>query len=212
MASPFSRDDARASRDVPDEVLAARVAAQDREAFAELYDRYARRVYLLAAHVLGPARAEDVVQDAFLSLWRRAHRYDSRRSVFAAWFMAVARHRVLDELRRRSLEQRVLAVEPVDQLLAETPDAALGVADAAVLRERDDVLLRALATLPPEQRRAIVLAYFGGLTHVEIAAALGEPLGTVKKRLQLGLRKLHRALAGERPLSAPVRTAERKEA
>jgi len=199
-------------RDVPDEVLAARVAAGDREAFAELYDRYGRRVYLLAAHVLGPARAEDVVQSAFLSLWRSAGRYDSSRSAFSPWFMAVARHRVLDELRHRSVEQRVLAVEPVDQLFAEAPDTSPDVADVVARRERDDRLVRALANLPAEQRRAIVLAYFGGLTHVEIAAALGEPLGTVKKRLQLGLRKLHGALSGERPLRAEVRTPERKEA
>jgi RNA polymerase sigma-70 factor (ECF subfamily) len=85
------------------------------------------------------------------------------------------------------------------------------VLDVVSRRERDDALLRALATLPPEQRRAIVLAYFGGLTHVEIAAALDEPLGTVKKRVQLGLRKLHRAL-GERPLEAAVRSPEGKEA
>jgi RNA polymerase sigma-70 factor (ECF subfamily) len=211
MAPPLADDGARGSSEFADEVLAGRVAAGDRAAFAELYDRYARRVYVLAAHVLGRARAEDVVQDAFLALWRNAHRYDSRRSAFATWFMAVARHRVLDELRRRVIEQRVLAVEPVDQLLAEMPDASPGVADVVSRRERDDDLLRALAGLPPEQRRAIVLAYFGGLTHVEIAAALDAPLGTVKKRLQLGLRKLHRTM-GERPLPAPARTPEKKEA
>jgi RNA polymerase sigma-70 factor (ECF subfamily) len=194
-----------------DEVLAARVAAGDREAFAELYDRYARRVYVLAAHVLGPAKAEDVVQDAFLALWRSAHQYDARRAAFATWFIAVARNRMLDELRGRGVEQRVLAVEPVDQLLAELPDASPDVADVVSRRERDDTLLEALAALPPEQRRAIVLAYFGGLTHVEIAGTLGEPLGTVKKRLQLGLRKLHAAL-GERPLPTAARTPQRKEA
>lgn len=126
--------------------------------------------------------------------------------------MAVARHRVLDELRHRSVEQRVLAVEPVDQLFAEAPDASPDIAEVVARRERDDLLLRALSTLPPEQRRAIVLAYFGDLTHVEIAAALGEPLGTVKKRLRLGLRKLRRALGGERPLRPEARTPERKEA
>jgi RNA polymerase sigma-70 factor (ECF subfamily) len=210
MTPPFPGDDGHGLSELADEVLAARVAAGDRDAFEALYDRYARRVYVFAAHVLGSARAEDVVQDAFLALWRNAHRYDSRRSAFATWFMAVARHRVLDELRRRGFEQRVLAVEPVDKLLAETPGTSPGVADVVSRRERDDTLLQALAALPAEQRSAIVLAYFGGLTHVEIAAALGEPLGTVKKRLQLGLRKLHRAL-GERPLPAAVRTPERKE-
>jgi RNA polymerase sigma-70 factor (ECF subfamily) len=176
-----------------------------------LYDRYARRVYVLAAHVLGPARAEDVVQDAFLALWRHAHSYDSERSAFVTWFMAVARNRVLDALRRRDVEQRVLAVEPVDHLLAQMPDPSPGAADLVSRRERDDELLRAVARLPAEQRRAIVLAYFGGLTHIEIAAALDEPLGTVKKRLRLGLRKLHEAI-GERPLPAVARSPERKKA
>jgi RNA polymerase sigma-70 factor (ECF subfamily) len=209
-AAPLG-DGGHTSATVADEVLAARVAAGDRVAFAELYDRYARRVYVLAAHVLGPGRAEDVVHDVFVALLRDAHRYDARRSRFATWFTAVARHRVVDELRRRSVEQRVLAVEPVEQLLATEPAAAPGVVDVVVRRERDDALLQALAALPPEQRRAIVLAYFGGLTHVEIAAVLGEPLGTVKKRLTLGLRKLRRAL-GERPLPTPVRTPEGREA
>ena len=206
-----SHDGSDAASTPTDEVLATRVAAGDRDAFAELYDRYARRVYVVAAHLLGPARAEDVVQDAFAALWRNAHSYDRRRSAFATWFLAIARHRAVDELRRRRIEQRVLAVEPVDQLLAEAADDSAGVGEVVSRRDRDEALLRALATLPPEQRRTIVLAYFGGLTHVEIAAALDEPLGTVKKRLQLGLRKLHRAL-GERPLEAAVRSPEGKEA
>lgn len=211
MRPPLATDGGRGFAEGTDEVLAACVGTGDRGAFAQLYDRYARRVYVLAAHTLGPARAEDVVQDAFLALWRHAHAYDSERSAFATWFMAVARHRVLDELRRREVEQRVLAVEPVDHLLAQIRDPSPGVADVASRRERDDELLRAVASLPPEQRRAIVLAYFGGLTHVEIAAALDEPLGTVKKRLQLGLRKLHKAV-GERPLPGVARTPQRREA
>src|SRR6266545_1298661 len=162
MASSIGSDDARGSAEFADDVLAGRVAAGDAAAFAELYDRYVRPVYVFAAHVLGPTRAEDVVQDAFLALWRNAHRYDSRRSAFATWFMAVARHRVVDELRHRAVEQRVLAVEPVDQLLSEMPDGLPGVADLVGRRERDEDILRALAGLPAEQRRAIVLAYFGG--------------------------------------------------
>jgi RNA polymerase sigma-70 factor (ECF subfamily) len=211
MGSPLASDGARGSPAGTDEVLAARVGSGDEGAFAQLYDRYARRVYVLAAHVLGPARAEDVVQDAFLALWRHAHSYDSERSAFVTWFMAVARNRVLDALRRRDVEQRVLAVEPVDHLLAQMPDPSPGAADLVSRRVRDDELLRAVARLPAEQRRAIVLAYFGGLTHIEIAAALDEPLGTVKKRLRLGLRKLHEAI-GERPLPAVARSPERKKA
>jgi RNA polymerase sigma-70 factor (ECF subfamily) len=210
MRPPVATDGERGSPEGTDEVLAVRVAHGDRLAFVQLYDRYARRVYVFAAHVLGAVRAEDVVQDVFLSLWRSARRYDSRRSSFATWFMAVARHRVLDELRRSSVERRVVAIQPVEELLSLAPDTSPEVADVVSRHERDDALLDALAVLPSEQRRAIVLAYFGGLTHVEIAATLGEPLGTVKKRLQLGLSKLRQAL-GERPLAAAVRTPEGKE-
>jgi RNA polymerase sigma-70 factor (ECF subfamily) len=195
-----------------DERLVAQVARGDQEAFARLYDRYVRRVYVFAAHLLGPGRADDVVQDAFVSLWRSAHRYDHDRGAFASWFMAIARHRVLDELRRRTVEQRVFAAEPVDELLSESADLSPGIDDVVVRGERDAMLRRALAELPAEQRRAVVLAYFAGLTHVEIAAALGWPLGTVKKRLQLGLRKLDALLEGKRPLPAAARSSEGREA
>jgi RNA polymerase sigma-70 factor, ECF subfamily len=195
-----------------DEWLVGRVARGDQAALERLYDRYVQRVYVLAAHVLGPGRAEEVVQDSFVALWQRADQYDPARGTFAVWFMAIARHRVLDDLRRRAVEQRLLAAEPVDQLLSEIPDPAPSVEDDVARRDRDAELLRAVGELPPEQRRALVLAYFAGMTHVEIAAALGWPLGTVKKRLQLGLRKLERSLSAERRLRAPVRTAEKREA
>jgi RNA polymerase sigma-70 factor (ECF subfamily) len=207
-----ARRDGGAARGPSDERLVARVARRDQAAFAGLYDRYVRQVYLLAAHVVGPGQAEEIVQDVFVALWRSAHRYDRARGAFSTWFMAVARHRVLDELRRRTVEERALAAEPVDQLLAEVADSAPGVEDAVVRRDVDGELLRALAALPPEQRRALVLAYFAGLTHVEIAAALGWPLGTVKKRLQLGLRKLQQSLGGERPQPAAVRSPKEREA
>jgi RNA polymerase sigma-70 factor (ECF subfamily) len=195
-----------------DEWLVGRVARGDRAAFARLYERHVRRVYAFAAHVLGPARAEEVVQDAFVALWRSADRFDPGRGSFGTWFMAIARHRVLDELRRRTVEQRVFSAEPVDKLLSETPGASIGVEDDVARRDEAAALLRALAELPSEQRRAIVLAYFAGLTHVEIAAALGWPLGTVKKRLRLGLRKLEQRLAGKRPLPAAVRSPDQREA
>ena len=197
---------------ISDEWLVARIAGGDQAAFTQLYDRYVRRVYVFAAHVLGPGRAEEVVQDAFVALWRSAHRYDPARGAFAAWFMAIARHRVLDELRRRTVEQRLLAAEPVDQLLAEIRDPSPLVEDDVVRRDGDAALRLAVAELPAEQRRAVVLAYFAGLTHVEIAAVLGWPLGTVKKRLQLGLRRLDRSLTGERPLREAGRSPEKREA
>jgi RNA polymerase sigma-70 factor, ECF subfamily len=173
-----------------DEALVARVAQGDEGAFALLYDRYARRVYALAAHMLGVAAAEEVVQEVFLSLWRNAAQFDARRASFEAWFTAVARNRVLDELRRRRREGVVRTVDPVEELLAQAPDPSADPEEEASQRERGTALIEALRSLPAEQRRVLVLAYFGGLTQLAIAEALGWPLGTVKKRVRLGLRKL----------------------
>lgn len=197
-------------REASEEALAARVSERDAEAFAALYDLYARPVYLFAAYVLGPSEAEEVVQEVFLSLWDKAGQYDRSRGPFGAWFMAVARHRVLDELRHRGKEGRVLLLDPVDELLAETPDDGVAVEEQALTRDRGHEVLRAVRTLPPEQRRVLVLAYFGGLTHAAIAEALGWPLGTVKKRLQLAVRKLRAALAPELAEAVPEPVRRRR--
>ena len=184
------------------EALAARVARRDVAAFTQLYDRYAPAVYALAAHTLGRADAEEVVQAVFLRLWNKAGQFDAARGLFGAWFMTVARHCVLDELRRRGQQRRLLAIGEIEQLLAETSDPTVDVEEQAWLRERGEAMARALGTLPPEQRRVLVLAYFGGLSQGEIARQLDVPLGTVKKRIRLGLQKLRAAfsrqgLAGE---------------
>lgn len=180
-----------------DEALVARVAQGDARAFEAVYRRYGREVYVLAAHVVGPARAEDVVQEVFTTLWRQARRYDPGRAPFRAWFMTIARNRVIDELRACRAEQLVVLLSPVDDLLAEAPDSSTDVAEQAARRAQGDGVVRALGGLPAEQRRVLVLAYFGGLSHAAIAEALGWPLGTVKKRLRLGLDKLRAALDGE---------------
>ena len=179
----------------PDEALVAHVAAGDEAAFALLYDRYERPVYALAAHLLGAAEAEDAVPEAFLRLWRHAAQFDASRGRFAPWFLAVARHEVLARLRHRDREQRLALAKDVDRLLAAAPDPALDVEEQAWRRERGDLVLRALQDLPAEQRRVLVLAYFGELSQTTIAQALGWPLGTVKKRVRLGLQKLRAALA-----------------
>jgi len=180
-----------------DEALAARVAQGDPGAFEALYRRYGREVYVLAAHLAGPVRGEEVVQEVFAALWRHARRYDAGRAPFRAWFMTIARNRVIDELRACRADRLLVLLDPVDDLLAEAPDVRVDVAEHAVQRSQADGVVRALGCLPPEQRRVLVLAYFGGLSHAEIAEALGWPLGTVKKRLRLGLGKLRAALDGE---------------
>jgi RNA polymerase sigma-70 factor (ECF subfamily) len=108
--------------------------------------------------------------------------------------MTIARNRIIDRLRDRTQREQKIAVEHIESLLAESPDHAVSVEEEAWLRQRGDAVLRALAELPEEQRRAILLAYFGGLSQSMIAEQLGWPLGTVKKRIQLGLRKLRASL------------------
>jgi RNA polymerase sigma-70 factor (ECF subfamily) len=187
-----------------DEALVARVVAGDAAAFSLLYDRYDRPVYAMAAHLLGAVEAEDVVQEAFLRLWRNAGQFDTARGSFAPWFMAIARHEVLARLRRRTQEQRLALARDIDRLLGEAPDPAVDVEEQVWQRERGDCVLQALKELPAEQRQVLVLAYFGELSQSAIAQSLGWPLGTVKKRVRLGLQKLRQALAPHE-FASPIR-------
>jgi len=193
------------SAEPSDEVLVARVAKRDVAAFATLYDRYARRIYAWAAHVVGSADAEDMVQEVFVRLWDKAAQFDDRRGRFAWWFIAIARHHLTTQLRRRSLQQRIVAADEIERLLADAPDRSAGPDEVAWSHERGADLLRALATLPSEQRRVLVLAYFAGLSQPEIARHTGTPLGTVKKRTRLALQKLRERL--DRELGSGLRGA-----
>ncbi len=180
-----------------DEALVAQIAQRDVAAFSLIYDRYVRAVFVLAAYMLGRAEAEDVVQEVFLRLWNKAKQFDVQQGSFSPWFMSVARHHILDELRRRSQQQRVVAAESINTLLAQAVDPEVDVEDQVWMNHRAASVLDALKSLPDEQRRVIVLAYFGGLTQSAIAQQLGWPLGTVKKRVRLGLQKLKAVLAQE---------------
>jgi RNA polymerase sigma-70 factor (ECF subfamily) len=186
-----------AGREASDEALVARVAQRDARAFEVLYRRYGREVYVLAAHLVGAARGEEVVQEVFATLWRHAARYDPARAPFRAWFMTIARNRVIDELRASRGERMLVMLDPVSDLLTQVPDSSADVVEQAGRQAQGNGVVRALGELPAEQRRVLVLAYFGGLSHAAIAEALGWPLGTVKKRLRLGLDKLRAALDGE---------------
>ena len=186
--------DSHQQLDPSDEALVERVRQQDVIAFGELYDRYARPIYVLAVMALDRAEAEEIVQEVFLRLWRKADQFRSERGPFGAWFMTIARHQVWDVLRRLHREPS-LAAEVIDQLLIESAISAGNVEEEAWSREVGEAVLHALQRLPTEQRRALVLAYFGGLSQSSIAQHLGLPLGTVKKRIRLGLQKLRNALA-----------------
>lgn len=189
-----------------DEVLVALVVRRDVNAFSVLYDRYSRPVYAMAVYMLGHLEAEETTQEVFLRLWSKAEQFDPQSGSFRAWFMAIARHHIFRQLRQRSRLQQLDASDHVDQILATLPDPNTNLEEDMWLREQGDEVLQALAELPNEQRRVLVLAYFGGLSQSTIARYLQLPLGTVKKRTRLGLRKLRAALVGSTPSSRTERT------
>jgi RNA polymerase sigma-70 factor (ECF subfamily) len=196
--------ESRAQLAVPDARLVERLSRGDVSAFEALYDRYAREVFVLAVHLVGRNDADEIVQEVFLRLWQRAGQFDPSRGSFAAWFMTIARHRVFDELKRR--RNAVVVAEAVDDLLESIPDPGASLDERASLAERRRAVLAAVRQLPDEQRRALVLAYFGGLSQSAIADSLDVPLGTVKKRLRLAVDKLRASLSG----GAEVQDRERQ--
>lgn len=174
-----------------DQELMARVSGGDHRAFEALYWRYHGQAYALARRVTGRSGgAEEVTQDAFLTLWREAAKFDVERASLRTWLLTIVRHRGIDSLRRAGSR-------PVTQAFAEGAAERL----EAPERTEDDVLAtleldRArglMSALPPEQREVIDLAYLAGYTQAEIAAKVGVSLGTVKGRARLGLHKLRRA-------------------
>lgn len=178
-----------------DEMLASRIAAHELYAFDLIYTRYAQPVYAMAGHMLGVNEAEEAAQEIFMRLWNKAAQYDPARGPFSHWFMSIARNHILDKLRMRSERLRVVAAEEIDLLLAEAADPKVDVVDQVWQKQRGDALSAALQRIPAEQRRVIVLAYFGGMSQSEISMHLDVPLGTVKKRIRLGLQKMRAALS-----------------
>ena len=180
------------------EVLIASIAAGDRDAFSRFYDAFAGTALGLIRRVLrDPSAAEDVLQEVFWQVWQEAPRYDPRRGSPIAWVLMRAKARAIDRLRSIRRREQTF-VMPVNEAVARQEDG--GVANPAISAEGRGFVENALAGLPEAQRRVIELAFFEGLTQSEIAARLGEPLGTVKTRARLGLERLRTALhAGGQP-------------
>ncbi|WP_448603109.1 sigma-70 family RNA polymerase sigma factor [Thermoleptolyngbya sp.] len=174
--------------------LLARIAQQDQSALSSLYDRYARVLYSLAFRILGSVEeAEEIVLDVFSQVWKLAGRYDPQRGRVDAWLFMLTRSRSLDRL--RSLQRISKAVESSTEAAKIVPQTQISdPTEDVLIHERRDRVLSAMQRLPVEQREVIELAYYQGLTHVEIAAKTGKSLGTVKTRIRLGLNKLRQVL------------------
>ncbi len=170
-----------------DEDLIALVQAGEPEAFAVLYDRHNRVAFSLAHRMMGERQsAEDLVQDVFLRIWRSADSYRAERASVRTWILSIVHHRGIDQIRSTASRRRTQ-----DKVEADASKVQPSEAFAETWRnsQRDQVR-EALNTLPPEQLKILELAYFSGYTHVEIAEIMDIPLGTVKGRMRLGLKKI----------------------
>lgn len=178
---------ARSRPSLDDAALMRRIQRGDTAAFGRLYDRHATAVYSVARRILrDPAGAEDVTQEAFISMWRARADYAPERGAAGAWLTTIARHRAIDALRRLHPEQ------PFDAH-ADRREAPERTDDEVMRRADGEAVGGLLERLPPDQREVIELAYRDGLTQTEIATRLDLPLGTVKSRARLGLGRLREA-------------------
>ncbi len=175
------------------------VALAEEKALGALYDRYGKLVYSIALNSVGDAGlAEEITQDVFLRIWEKASTYQPEHGKVLTWITSITRHRAIDMLRRRSA--RPETVQPgwaVEEEGADDPPemaAPENVEDLVDLAQQQQRVRKALAQLPQDQQKALAMAFFQGYSHSELALALGEPLGTVKTRIRLGMQKLRALL------------------
>ncbi len=189
-----------------DELLVKALAHRDVNAIEVLYDRHGSYVYSMCLRMVRDIQlAEDLTQEVFLRLWRRPDLYDIGRGRFLTWLLSIARNRSIDEQRSRG--RRFRFEEPpslaVEEILAAVPSPAIR-QDPAVASDERTAIQRALTSLPYDQRIVIQMAYFGGYTQQEISDGLGQPLGTVKTRIRLGLQKLRTVLIDLRDVGSSI--------
>lgn len=182
-----------------DIALVARLASGDEAPIGVLYDRYGGVIYSLALRIVrdGPT-AEDVTQEVFVRVWRAAGSFDPAKGKVSTWLLRIAHNLALNEIRRRKSRPMSAAVDVeagVGQVADEDP--SIDPATAVWVRERSRLVRAALTRLPVEQRQAIEMAYFGGRSQSEVAAALGEPVGTVKSRIRTGMQRLAELLRAQ---------------
>ena len=177
-----------------DEELMPLIGEKDPAAFEVFYDRHGGVAYSLAYRIVGePAAAEDVTQEAFISIWRSGARFDPTRGSVRSWMLSVVRNRAIDALRSRAGKAPKLTLD--DEAILEQRPAEELTEEEAMRHETASEVRGALGHLPGEQSKVIELAYFGGFSQSEIARMLGVPLGTVKGRMRLGLEKIRGELA-----------------
>lgn len=172
-------------------LLLRRIVQRDEDALELLYDRYARLLYSVILKIVKQQQdAQDLLQEVFLQIWNNAAGFDPSRGTPYAWLMALTRNRSIDMIRSKSYRTKQREDNDLDGML-ELPDVNLTPMDATLAMERRQVVIHAMAQLPPEQQEVLRLAYFEGYSHTEIAAEYLLPLGTVKTRIRQGLQKLH---------------------
>ncbi len=191
-ATDLNSDGVRSTNgDMDDAALLHAMQGGDESSVAVLYDRYGGAAYGLAHRITNDATlAEDVVQDAFVSVWKQCARFDGSRGQAKSWLMTIVHHKAVDTVRRRAGRPERPLPEGFDE-----PVAVLGRPDELTERSMDAAAVRnAVRGVPEDQRTTIMMAYFEGLTHIEIAERMKVPLGTVKSRLRIGLEKMRAEL------------------
>lgn len=173
--------------------LLRRIAAQDREALSQFYDQTARSLFSVACRILGnPSDAEEVIQDVFVQIWTKAGMFDAAKGQPFHWAVALTRNRCIDGLRARQRRSRIMVDSDGETALEQAVETG---STETFLAGSDVAVIQAVVNdLPKEQRQAIEMAFFRGLTHEEIAESLNEPLGTIKARIRRGMLKLREAL------------------
>jgi len=180
-----------------DAELIERAAGGDARALEVLYDRYSRVVYSFGLRIVGDQQlAEELLQEVFFRAWQQGGSFSAAKGTFLTWLLSITHNMAIDEVRKRRRRPQKSDSDDPDAVLAGVPDTGTSVEDEVWLGSLRETIGRALERLPWAQRQAIELAYFRGLTQREIAEELGEPLGTIKTRMRLGMQKLRDYLEG----------------
>lgn len=178
-----------------DETLIRFIALSQEGALSALYDRYSRLVFSLAFHMVGDANtAEEITQDVFFRIWEKADTYRVEQSKVSTWLTSITRYRSIDVLRRRGVRPEQSSIGWADVPLHSQPVSEVDPEEQTEQVLESQRVRKAIAVLPPEQRQALGMAFFYGMTHSQIAELLGDPLGTVKTRIRLGMKKLRELL------------------